>query len=155
MVQTINMSTTLSPLFKCLRKRKVRKYSIDICTFPRVSIKHLTSIVLLPFSISTGCSLKILFFLKMLWFFWTLPVQLQCWFFFTCLVCVHTLTPRENRERPESGIFLNLKKNTIFNEDPVHNQNSSRTNNDVFSLPWEASLSPSGSAASPESPGKN
>ena len=22
-----------------------------------------------------------------------------------CLVCVHTLTPRENRERPESGIF--------------------------------------------------
>ena len=35
-------------------------------------------------------------------------------------MCVHTLTPRENRERPESGIFKNIrKKNTIFNEHPV------------------------------------
>ena len=33
-------------------------------------------------------------------------------------VCVHTLTPRENRERPESGIFKNFK-NTIFNKHPV------------------------------------
>ena len=38
------------------------------------------------------------FFLKILWFFWTLPVLLQRWFS-TCLVCVHTLTPRENRVR--------------------------------------------------------
>ena len=55
--------------------------------------------------LGTGCSLNICFFLKMLWFFWTQPVLLQRWFS-TCLVCVqHTLTPKENRERPESGIF--------------------------------------------------
>ena len=34
----------------------------------------------------------------------TLPVLLQRWCS-TCLVCVHTLTPREDRERPKSGIF--------------------------------------------------
>ena len=51
------------------------------------------------------------FFLKILWFFWTLPVLMQrlC---STCLVCVHTLTPRENIERPESGIFSILRKRT-------------------------------------------
>ena len=49
----------------------------------------------------------------MLWFFWTLPVLLQCWCF-SLLVCVQTLTPRENRERPESGIFLNLRKKTQY-----------------------------------------
>ena len=34
-----------------------------------------------------------------------------------CVVCVHTLTPRENRERPESGIFYNLleKKQYLMN----------------------------------------
>ena len=32
-----------------------------------------------------------------MFFFWTLPVLLQRWFS-TCLVCVRTLTPRENRE---------------------------------------------------------
>ena len=33
---------------------------------------------------------------------------------------VHTLTPRENRGRSESGIFFrNLGKNTIFNEHNV------------------------------------
>ena len=59
------------------------------------------------------------FFLKMLWFFLTLPVLLQRWFS-TCLVCVHTLTPRKHIERPESGTFWNIrKKNTIFNEHPV------------------------------------
>ena len=36
----------------------------------------------------TGCSLNIVFLLKKLWFFWTLPVLLQRWFS-TCLVCVH------------------------------------------------------------------
>ena len=62
----------------------------------------------------TGCSLNIVFFfLKVLWFFSTLRVLLQRWFS-TCLVCVHTRTPRENRERPESGIFLkNRKKHNI------------------------------------------
>ena len=44
------------------------------------------------------------FFLKILLFFWTLPVLLQRWFS-TCLVCVHSLTTRENRERPESEIW--------------------------------------------------
>ena len=50
----------------------------------------------------TGCSLNIVFFLKMLRFFWTLPVLLKC------LTChrVHTLTPRGNRETPESGIYF-------------------------------------------------
>ena len=52
----------------------------------------------------------------MLWFFWTLPVLLQRWFS-TCLVCVHTLTPRENREKPE--FFLKFGKYTILNEHPV------------------------------------
>ena len=52
---------------------------------------------------ATGCSLNIVFFsLKCV--FLTLRVLLQRWFS-TCLVCVHTLTPRENRESPESGIF--------------------------------------------------
>ena len=55
----------------------------------------------------TGCSLNIVFFLKMLWFFLTLPVLLQC----RCLTChcVHTLTtPRGNREWPESGIYFKI-----------------------------------------------
>ena len=47
------------------------------------------------------------FFLKMLWFL------LQPWCS-TCLVCVHTLTPSENRERQESGIFKNLCKETQY-----------------------------------------
>ena len=47
------------------------------------------------------CPLFRVFFLKMLWFFLTLPVLLQRWCS-TCPVCVHTLTPRE---RPQSGIF--------------------------------------------------
>ena len=43
-------------------------------------------------SVSTGCSINIVFFLKMLLFFWTLSVLLQRW----CLTChrAHTLTPR-------------------------------------------------------------
>ena len=73
----------------------------------------LGSRILNPVSINTGCSLKIMFFLKILWFFWTLPVLLHRWFS-TCLVCVHTLTPRENRERPESKIILKIwKKHNI------------------------------------------
>ena len=53
------------------------------------------------------------FFPKILWFFWTLPVLLQRWCS-SCLVCVHTLTLRANRERPESGIFWNLRKKTQY-----------------------------------------
>ena len=56
----------------------------------------------------------------MLWIFWTLPVLLQPWFS-TCLVDLHTLTPRENRVR---NIFKNSEKNTIFNEHPVHSLQS-------------------------------
>ena len=50
-----------------------------------------------------------IFFFKMLEFFWTLSVLLERWCS-TCLVCVHTLTPRENRERQEFGIYYNLPK---------------------------------------------
>ena len=55
------------------------------------------------------------FFLKILWFFWTLQVLLQHWFS-TCLVCVHTLTRRETRVR---NILNNSEKtqylmNTLY-----------------------------------------
>ena len=53
----------------------------------------------------TGCILNIVFFLKMLWFFLTLPVLLQRWCS-TCHLAVHTLTLRINRESPEFGIFF-------------------------------------------------
>ena len=48
----------------------------------------------------------------MLWFFLTLQVLLQRW----CLTChcVHTLTPRGNRERPESGIYFNIFEKTQY-----------------------------------------
>ena len=58
------------------------------------------------------------FFLKIYWFFWTLPVLLQHWFS-TCLVCVHTLTTRENRDSQSPEYFKILGKKTIFNEHPV------------------------------------
>ena len=58
----------------------------------------------------TGCWLNIVLFLKMLWFFWTLQVLLQRWCS-TCH-CVHTLTPRGNPERPESGIYLKIFEKT-------------------------------------------
>ena len=34
--------------------------------------------------------------------------------FYLPIVSVHTLTPRENRERPESGIFLKILKKTQY-----------------------------------------
>ena len=55
------------------------------------------------------------FFLKILWFIRTLPVLLQCWCF-TCLLYIHTLTPRVR------NILISLDKNTIFNEHPVYEQ---------------------------------
>ena len=56
------------------------------------------------------------FSLKCCDFFWTLQVLLlQCW----CLTChcVHSLTPRGNRERPESAIYLKIleKKQYLMN----------------------------------------
>ena len=56
------------------------------------------------------------FFLKILWFFWTLKVLLQRWWS-TCHLVVRVHTTLENRERPESGIYFKVfEKNTIFNE---------------------------------------
>ena len=71
--------------------------------------------------LSTGCSLNIVFFLKMLWFFLTLPVLLQRWCS-TCLVCVYTYWHKRKTERgqcPEN--FKIFGKNTISNEHPVEN----------------------------------
>ena len=65
-------------------------------------------------------SLNIVFFPENFVIFSELPVLLQLWCS-TCLVCVHTLTPRENRVR---NIFKNSEKNTIFNEHPVHSLQS-------------------------------
>ena len=45
----------------------------------------------------TGCSFNIVFFLKILWCFWTLQVLLQRWGL-PCH-CVHTLTPRGTTPR--------------------------------------------------------
>ena len=59
----------------------------------------------------TGCSFNIVLFLKF-WIFLTLPVPLQRWCF-KCH-CVHTLTPRGNRERPESGIYLKIFEITQY-----------------------------------------
>ena len=56
------------------------------------------------------------FFLKMLWFFWTLRVLLHRWSS-TCLVCVHTLTPKENNVR---NFSKKSEKNIIFNEHSVY-----------------------------------
>ena len=55
-------------------------------------------------------------FLKMLWFLWTLQVLLQrgC---LTCY-CVHSRTPKGNRERPESGIYFKIFEKK-FNEHPI------------------------------------
>ena len=54
-----------------------------------------------------NCSLNIVFFFIALVFY--LPG----------VFTVRTLTPRQSRERQESGTFKNLRKNTIFNEHPV------------------------------------
>ena len=67
----------------------------------------------------TGCSLNIVFCLKILWFFWTLPGLLQRWCS-TCLVCVHTTDTEEKQTKGRvRNIFKNSEKNTIFNEHPV------------------------------------
>ena len=69
----------------------------------------------LHLKIIQGVTKKMCIFLRILWLFWTLPILLQRGFS-TCLVCVHTLAPRENRAR---NIFRNSEKHTIFNEHPV------------------------------------
>ena len=63
------------------------------------------------------------FFLKILWFFLTLPVLLQRWCS-TCRVCVHTLTGKT--EKDQSLEYSKIcGKNTIFNEHPVYHSISS------------------------------
>ena len=67
----------------------------------------------------TGCSLNI-FFLKILWFFWTLSVLLPRWCC-TCLVCVYTHWHQGKTEKGQSREYSKIfGKNTIFNEHPVH-----------------------------------
>ena len=66
-----------------------------------------------PRCLCTGCSLDIVFFLKMLWFFWTLQVLLLQRWCLTCH-CVLSLTRRGNRERPESEIYLKIFEITQY-----------------------------------------
>ena len=81
------------------------------CSSKRAQFR--SALLCLKLCMVQGVHEKLCFFLKILWFFWTLPVLLQRWCS-TCLVSVHTLTPRENRERPESRIFWNLWKKTQY-----------------------------------------
>ena len=61
----------------------------------------------------TGCSLNIVFFLTILWFFWTLSVLLQRWCS-TWLVCVHTLTPKKKQRKARGrNILKSSKKHNI------------------------------------------
>ena len=76
-------------------------------------VRKISFIILLEHHLhisDTGCPLNIMFFLEILWFFWTLPVLLQRWFA-SCLVCVHTLTPRQNRESSE---YLKIFEKTQY-----------------------------------------
>ena len=58
------------------------------------------------------------FFLKMLWFSWTLPVLLQRWCS-TCHLAPQAWSVHTHREKSESGKYLRILKNTIFNEHSV------------------------------------
>ena len=58
------------------------------------------------------------FFLKMLWFFWTLTVLLQRWCSTFLVLCTHNSTGKQRKPRVRN-ILKSLKKNTIFNEHPV------------------------------------
>ena len=57
-------------------------------------------------------TLDIVFFLKMLWFFWTLPVLLQRWCS-TCLVCTYTDTEGKQRKARVWDILKSSKKHNI------------------------------------------
>ena len=57
-------------------------------------------------------------FIKMLWFFWTLPVLPQCWCS-TCLECVHTDTEGKQRKARIRNILKSSEKtqylmNTLY-----------------------------------------
>ena len=62
-------------------------------------------------NICTECSLNIVFFLKMLRFFWTLPVL-----GFDLPLCTHT----DTEGKPREEYFLKSSKKTQFNEHPVY-----------------------------------
>ena len=62
----------------------------------------------------TGCSLNTVFFLKMLWFIWTLPVLPPA-------LCVCTHWRRGKTEKGQSPEYFKIfEKNTIYNELPVY-----------------------------------
>ena len=61
----------------------------------------------------TECSLNIVFFLKLMWYFWTLTV-ICCSAGVLPAICVHTLTPRGNRARPDSGIYFKIFEKTKY-----------------------------------------
>ena len=86
----------------------------------------------------TGCSLNIVFFLKMWCFFWTLQVLRQRW----CLTChrVHSLTPRVNRGRPESGIYPVATKR--FRSHPFASITDSLTSSHITRVPSHPLSSP-------------
>ena len=94
--------------------------SITTSTLANRVFTHMRKIYVFYDKICTGCSLKIVFFLKFFWFFWTLPVLLQRWCS-TCH-CVHSLTPRGNRERPESGIYLKVFEKTQYSMNTLYLQ---------------------------------
>ena len=105
-----------------LRCRVSIKEPIDSLVSIHVSFhvfgSNITCCLYAHYSFWKRCKYRVLlkycvFFLQILWFFWTLPVMLQCWWCLTCH-CVHTLTPRGNRERPESGIYFKIFKKTQY-----------------------------------------
>ena len=59
-----------------------------------------------------GSSLNIVFFPLDFVIFLNSVSSAAALVFYLPGVCVHTLTPRENREMPESGIFLKIRKKT-------------------------------------------
>ena len=61
--------------------------------------------------LATGCLLNIVFFLKMLWFFWILQVLLQRW-------CVYTHCHREKTEKGKSPDILKSSKKHNFSWTP-------------------------------------
>ena len=65
---------------------------------------------------STGCSINIVFFPQNFVIYLNSASSAAALVFHLPGVCAHTLTPRENRERPKSGIFLKIRKkhNTLY-----------------------------------------
>ena len=121
-------------LYCCFAKKSPKRFLFIIPDFTKIVIRCSLE------GYATGCLFikYCVFSLKFDDFFWTLPVLLQRWCS-TCLMCVHTLTQRENRERPESGIFQYFKKKkTVFNEHILYLWYICIWNYHVFNLYWRA-----------------